>query len=76
MPLSPVRSMRIKAQKQNSLINNPRLSDEEKRRIRERRENVSPVPAWMAAAMLFLVFGSILVQIYFTVKTSPKMGQE
>ncbi|KAH9586412.1 Stress-associated endoplasmic reticulum protein [Trypanosoma melophagium] len=58
MPLSPARTMRVKAQKQNSQISTPRLSDEEKKRLREKKENKSPVPTWLVVLMLFIVFGS------------------
>ncbi|SCU67777.1 uncharacterized protein TEOVI_000612500 [Trypanosoma equiperdum] len=73
MPLSPTRMIRVKAQKQNSQISMPRLSDEEKKKLREKRENASALPSWLGATILFIVLGSTVVQIYFTI-TSHRGG--
>ncbi|KAF8283709.1 hypothetical protein BCY84_03522 [Trypanosoma cruzi cruzi] len=74
MPLSPARTIRVKAQKQNEQIRSPRLSSEDKKRIREAKENKSSVSLWLAAFMMFVVFGSTIVHIYLNIVSSPRRG--
>ncbi|CAJ1009069.1 hypothetical protein Q4I28_004383 [Leishmania naiffi] len=50
-----------------------RLSDEEKLKRREERENKkSAIPKWLVWSMLVIVVGSSLVNIYFSVVQSPR----
>ncbi|EAN94999.1 hypothetical protein TcYC6_0075630 [Trypanosoma cruzi] len=74
MPLSPARTIRVKAQKQNEQIRSPRLSSEDKKRIREAKENKSSVSLWLAVFMMFVVFGSTIVHIYLNIVSSPRRG--
>ncbi|ESL09167.1 hypothetical protein TRSC58_03117 [Trypanosoma rangeli SC58] len=75
MPMSPARTMRAKAQKQNDQIRFPRPSGEEKKRSREAKENKTPVSTWISALMLFIIFGSTIVHIYINIVSSPKVGK-
>ncbi|SYZ66420.1 hypothetical_protein (plasmid) [Leishmania braziliensis MHOM/BR/75/M2904] len=50
-----------------------RLSDEQKLKRREERENKkSAIPKWLVWSMLVIVVGSSLVNIYFSVVQSPR----
>lgn len=70
MPASPVSVMRARA-----LQPPRRISDEEKeRRKAEREKKKTAIPTWLMALMLFIVFGSMITQIYATVTTSRKMA--
>lgn len=69
MPASPVTRMRVRGQQ-----NAKRLTEEEKLRRREEREKKqTAVPTWLIWFMVFVLVGSSVVQIYFSVVASPKM---
>lgn len=52
-----------------------RLSEEEKLKRREEREaKRSAIPPWLVWSMIVIMFGSILVNLYFSVVASPKMS--
>ncbi|KPI89290.1 hypothetical protein ABL78_1623 [Leptomonas seymouri] len=52
-----------------------RLSEEEKLRRREEREaKKSAIPPWLMWSMVAIMLGSIVVNLYFAVVTSPKMS--
>ena len=55
--------------------NPQRLSEEEKLKRREEREaKRSAIPPWLVWSMIVIMFGSILVNLYFSVVASPKMS--
>ncbi|KAK7200446.1 hypothetical protein NESM_000099000 [Novymonas esmeraldas] len=70
MPSPAVAKMRAR-----SRSNLPRLTEEEKLRRREERENKkSAIPQWLVWSMIAIVVGSSLVNMYFSVVQSPKMS--
>ncbi|AYU79340.1 hypothetical protein, conserved [Leishmania donovani] len=69
MPTSAVARMRARSRQSQQ-----RLTEDEKLRRREERENKkSAVPQWLIWSMIVIVVGSSLVNIYFSVAQSPKM---
>ncbi|CBZ27577.1 conserved hypothetical protein [Leishmania mexicana MHOM/GT/2001/U1103] len=70
MPASAVARMRARSRQ-----NQERLTEDEKLRRREERENKkSVVPQWLVWSMIVIVVGSSLVNLYFSVTQSPKMA--
>eukprot|EP00331_Platyophrya_macrostoma_P030230 CAMPEP_0176440884 /NCGR_PEP_ID=MMETSP0127-20121128/20851_1 /TAXON_ID=938130 /ORGANISM="Platyophrya macrostoma, Strain WH" /LENGTH=78 /DNA_ID=CAMNT_0017825523 /DNA_START=56 /DNA_END=292 /DNA_ORIENTATION=- len=75
MPLSPTQRMKLSAKKIDSAIAAPRVSDDEKkRREKEKEEAKSAVPQWVVGMLLFVIVGSSLVQIFFSIQNSPSMS--
>eukprot|EP00331_Platyophrya_macrostoma_P031931 CAMPEP_0176438426 /NCGR_PEP_ID=MMETSP0127-20121128/19274_1 /TAXON_ID=938130 /ORGANISM="Platyophrya macrostoma, Strain WH" /LENGTH=78 /DNA_ID=CAMNT_0017822369 /DNA_START=75 /DNA_END=311 /DNA_ORIENTATION=- len=75
MPLSPTQRMKLSAKKIDSAIAAPRVSDDEKkRREKEKEEAKSAVPQWVVGLLLFVIVGSSLVQIFFSIQNSPSMS--
>ncbi|KAL7701732.1 hypothetical protein N2W54_007207 [Lotmaria passim] len=61
--------------RQRARENPQRLSEEEKLKRREEREaKRSAIPPWLVWSMIVIMFGSILVNLYFSVVASPKMS--
>lgn len=65
----------IAKMRQRARENPQRLSDEEKLRRREEREaKKTAIPPWLVWSMAVIMFGSIIVNLYFAVVSSPKMS--
>ncbi|KPA79395.1 hypothetical protein ABB37_05245 [Leptomonas pyrrhocoris] len=70
MPNKNIAKMRARAN-----ASPQRLSEEEKLKRREEREaKKSAIPTWLVWSMAVIMFGSVVVNIYFAVVTSPKMS--
>jgi hypothetical protein len=77
MPGTPTQRMRASAKKVEGAIASPRISEEEKeRRKKEKEEKQSSVAPWVVGLLLFVVLGSSVVQIFFSIQTSPSMSDE
>lgn len=76
MPLSPTQRMKLSAKKVDSAIAAPRISEEEKKRREQQKEEAkSAVPQWVVGLLLFVVVGSSIFQIFFSIQTSPSMSE-
>jgi hypothetical protein len=52
-----------------------RLTQEERLKRREERDaKKTAIPPWLVWSMAAIMFGSIIVNLYFAVVTSPKMS--
>lgn len=77
MPGTPTQRMRASAKKVESAIAAPRLAEEEKeRRKKEKEEKQASVAPWVVGLLLFVVLGSSVVQIFFSIQNSPSMSDE
>lgn len=77
MPGTPTQRMRASAKKIEGAISSPRISEEEKERRKiEKADKESTVAPWIVGLLLFVVLGSTVVQIFFTIQTSPSMSDE
>lgn len=75
MPGTPTQRMRASAKKIDNAIASPRISEEEKeRRKLEKEEKGSAVAPWIVGLLLFVVLGSSVVQIFFSIQSSPSMS--
>jgi cell division septal protein FtsQ len=75
MPGTPTQRMRASAKKVESAISSPRISEEEKERrkiVKEEKSN--GVAPWIVGLLLFVVLGSSVVQIFFSIQSSPSMS--
>ena len=69
--------MRAKGKKIEQAIGSPKLSAEEKeKKKKEKEEKQSEVAPWLVGLLMFVVLGSSIVQIYFSIQHSPSMSEE
>ena len=69
--------MKAKGRKIDEAIRSPKLSTEEKERLKkEKDEAKSAVQPWIVGLLMFVVLGSSIVQIFFSIQNSPSMSEE
>ncbi|CAD2217137.1 hypothetical protein AGDE_01695 [Angomonas deanei] len=52
-----------------------RLSDKQKELLKEKRQKKqNAIPTWLIWFMMFVVVGSVFVQMYFSIVSSPSMS--
>jgi hypothetical protein len=69
--------MRVKGKKIDDAIRSPKLPKEEKEKLRvAKEEKKNELPTWVVYMLMFVVLGSSVVQIFFSIQNSPSMSEE
>jgi hypothetical protein len=69
--------MRAKGKKIDEAIRSPKLPKEEREKLRlEKEEKKNQLPSWVVGLLMFVVLGSSIVQIFFSIQNSPSMSEE
>lgn len=67
--------MRLQSQKANAVLSEGKREESEEKKSRGRRsaQKDGAIPSWMIWFMSFVVLGSTVLQLYYSITSSPKM---